>query len=161
MKIPNIFTRIADSKWGKTFYKKVLDPKSENFLNYTTPILETALVSSFYIASTAMQKKIDKDSKQALQWQNVLSGVASVGISIPMNKGVSKLADKVSAHLKPELIPDCHKVVNGLKVGLPVISSLLISRFLIAVALVPISSKIRDAVKRHNHPEKQKLNVIA
>lgn len=161
MKIPNIFTKIANSEWGKKFYKKVLDPKSEGFLNYVTPVLETALVSSFYIASTAMQKKIDKDSKQALQWQNVLSGVTSVAISIPMNKGVSKLADKVSEHLKPELIPDCHKVVNGLKVGLPILSSLLISRFLIAVALVPISSKIRETVKKHNHPEEQKLNILA
>ena len=160
MKIPNIFTKIASSKWGKNFYKKVLDPKSENFLNQTVPIMETALVSSFYIASTAMQKKIDKDSKTALQLQNVLSGLASVGISIPMNKGVSKLANNVVKYLNPDLIKDCHKVANGLKVSLPIFMSILVSRFLVAVALVPLSSKIRDAVKQHNQVH-NKLDIKA
>lgn len=161
MKIPNIFTRIANSEWGKKFYKKVLDPSKETFWNRTMPIVETGLISGFYIASTAMQKKIDKDSRAALQWQNVLSGVTSVGISIPMNKGVSKLADAVSEHLKPELVPDIRKVSEGLRVGLPILSSILISRFLVAVALVPLSSVIRDAVKKHNHPEEKKLDVVA
>lgn len=161
MKIPNIFTRIANSEWGKKFYKKVLDPSKETFWNRTMPIVETGLISGFYIASTAMQKKIDKDSRAALQWQNVLSGVASVGISIPMNKGVSKLADEVSKRIKPELVTDVRKVSEGLRVGLPILSSILISRFLVAVALVPLSSVIRDAVKKHNHPKEKGLNTIA
>ena len=160
MKIPNIFTKIANSKWGQKVYKKLLDPKHEGFWNRTMPILECATISGFYIASTAMQKNIDKDSKTALQWQNVLSGAASVGIAIPLNKGVSNFADNVSKYLDPKLIKDVHKVSNGLKVGLPILASLLVSRFLVAVALVPLSSKIRDTVKKHNHP-KDKLDVLA
>lgn len=160
MKIPNIFTKIANSKWGQKVYKKLLDPKAEGFWNRTMPVLETATISAFYIASTAMQKNIDRDSKTALQWQNVLSGVASVGLSIPMNRGVSKFADNVSKYLDPHLVKDVHKVTNGLRVGLPILTSLLVSRFLVAVALVPLSSKIRDTVKKHNHPEEKKLNII-
>ena len=160
MKIGNIFTRIAQSKWGQKIYKKALEPSKENILNVWTPIAETALISSFYILSTAVQKDIDKDSKTALQWQNILSFGASVGISIPMNKGVSKLADNVTKYLKPDLIKDVHKVASGLKVGLPILSSILISRFLVAVALVPISSKIRDSIKNKKHPEKKPLNVV-
>ena len=160
MKIGNIFTRIAQSKWGKKFYKNVLHPSRDKFLTTHLPIIETGLISSFYILSTAVQKDIDKDSKTALQLQNILSFGASVGLSIPMNKGVSKLADNVTKYLKPDLIKDCHKVADGLKVGLPIASSILVSRFLVAVALVPISSKIRDAVKARRNPEK-KLDIKA
>ena len=159
MKIGNIFTRITNTKWAKKFYKKVLDPKNQKALDVYLPVFESGLISSFYIFSTAIQPKIDKDSKMALQIQNVLSFLASVGLSIPMNKGVAKFGDKVIKHLKPELMNDGHKVVDGIKVGLPITMSLLVSRFLVATALVPLSSIIRDGVKRHN--EDKKLDVKA
>ena len=158
MKIGNIFTRIANTEWAKKFYKKVLDPKNQKALDTYLPVFESGLISSFYIFSTAIQPKIDKDSKIALQIQNVLSFLASVGLSIPMNKGVSKFGDNVIKHLKPELMNDGHKVVNGIKVGLPIAMSLLVSRFLVATALVPISSVIREGVKKYNN---KKLDIKA
>jgi hypothetical protein len=159
MKVDNFFTCIANSKWGKKFYDKVLNPKHSKFLDVNLPIIESATISGFYIFSTAVQPKIDKDSKTALQIQNILSFIASVGLSIPMNKGVSKFGEKVIKYLKPELMNDGHKVVDGIKVGLPIAMSLLVSRFLVATALVPLSSIIRDGVKKHN--ENKNLNVIA
>ena len=156
MKIGNIFTRMTNTEWAKKFYKKVLDPKNQKALDTYLPVFESGLISSFYIFSTAVQPKIDKDSKTALQIQNVLSFLASVGLSIPMNKGVSKFGDKVISHLKPELMNDGHKVVNGIKVGLPIAMSLLVSRFLVATALVPISSVIREGVKRYDN---KKLDI--
>lgn len=148
MRIGNIFTKIAKSETGQKIYKKVLDPKHDKFLDNTLPIIESGVISSFYIASTAVQKKIDDDSRKALQIQNVLSLLFSVGLAIPLNKKVGKLGDKIIKNLKPELMEDGHKVVDGIKVGLPILNSILISRFLVATALVPASSKIRDAVKK-------------
>ena len=159
MKVGNIFTRIANSKWGKKVYEKILDPKKSVWMDRNLPIIESACVSAFYIASTAVQPKIDKDSKTALQIQNILSFLVSVGLSIPMNKGVSKFGEKVIKYLKPQLMEDGHKVVDGIKVGLPIVMSLLVSRFLVATALVPLSSIIRDGVKKHN--ENKKLDTMA
>ena len=157
----NFFTRIANSKWGKKFYKEILNPSREKWLDRNLPIIESATISSFYIASTAVQTKIDKDSKTALQIQNLLSFVASVGLSIPLNKAVSKFGEKVIKYLKPQLMEDGHKVVDGIKVGLPVVNSLLVSRFLVAVALVPLSSVIRDTVKKYKGSDKKKLDLVA
>ena len=148
MKIGNIFTKIAKSETGQKIYKEVLDPKHEKFLDNTLPIIESGVVSSFYMASTAVQKKIDDDSRKALQIQNALSLLFSVGLAIPLNKKVGKMGEKIVKNLKPEIMEDGHKVVDGVKVGLPILNSILISRFLVATALVPASSKIRDFVKK-------------
>ena len=148
MKIGNIFTKIAKSETGQKIYKEVLDPKHEKFLDNTLPIIESGVISGFYMASTAVQKKIDDDSRKALQIQNVLSLLFSVGLAIPLNKKVGKMGEKIVKNLKPEIMEDGHKVIDGVKVGLPILNSILISRFLVATALVPASSKIRDAVKR-------------
>lgn len=148
MKVGNIFTKIAKSKMGQKIYKEVLDPKHDKFLDNTLPIIESGVISGFYMASTAMQKKIDDDSRKALQIQNVLSLLFSVGLAIPLNKKVGKMGEKIVKNLKPEIMEDGHKVVDGVKVGLPILNSILISRFLVATALVPASSKIRDAVKK-------------
>lgn len=157
MKVGNIFTKIAKSNLGQKIYKNVLDPKNDKFLDNTLPIIESAVVSSFYIASTAMQKKIDSDSKKAMQIQNVLSLLFSVGIAIPLNKRVGKFGDKVIQHLKPELMQDGHKVVDGIKVGLPILNSIVISRFIVAVGLVPLSSKIREFVKGRSQKKLDKM----
>lgn len=149
MRVGNIFTKIAKSKVGQKVYKEVLDPKHDKFLDNTLPIVESGVISGFYIASTAMQKKIDDDSRKALQIQNVLSMLFSVGLAIPLNKKVSKIGDKIIKNLKPEIMEDGHKVIDGVKVGLPIMNSILISRFLVATALVPASSKIRDSVKKN------------
>jgi hypothetical protein len=147
MKIGNIFTSIAKTQTAQKIYKKVLDPKHDKFMNTQLPVIESAVISGMYIFSTAIQKNIDSDSKEALQWQNILSLLFSVGMAIPLNKKVAKLGDKIIKNLKPELMEDGHKVVDGLKVGLPILNSILISRFLVAVGLVPLSSKIREAIK--------------
>lgn len=156
MRIDNVFTRLAKTKTGQKIYKEVLDPKHEKFLDNTLPIIESGVISGFYIASTAVQKKIDDDSRKALQIQNVLSLLFSVGLAIPLNKKVGKIGEKIVKNLKPEIMEDGHKVVDGIKVGLPILNSILISRFLVATALVPASSKIRDSVKKEH-----KLDVKA
>ena len=149
MRVGNLFTTFAKSKIGQKFYKNIADPKHDKFMNVYLPICESAVVSSFYMISTAAQKKIDPESRQALQWQNILSLLFSVGLAIPLNRGVAKFGEKIVKNLKPELMEDGHKVIDGIRVGLPILSSIVISRFLVAVGLVPLSSKIRDSIKKH------------
>lgn len=155
MKINNIFTRIASSKLGQKVYKKILDPSKDNFWNNTMPLIETSVASTCYIVATQIQPKIDKKSKQAMQIQNILSWIFSVVLASVLNKGVNKCGKEIVKNLKPELMQDAHKIINGIEVGLPILSVTLINRFALPTLFVPISSKIRDFV------DKNKLDIKA
>ena len=144
MRIDNIFTKIARSKYGQKIYKKMLDPKKDGFWNNTMPLIETSVASLCYIGATAVQPKIDDKSKKALQIQNVLSWVFSLLLSGALNRGVNKAGKGIIKHLKPELMEDGHKVINAIEVGLPILSVTLINRFALPTLFVPMSSKIRD-----------------
>lgn len=144
MKIDNIFTKIAKSKYGQKIYKKMLNPKKDGFWNNTMPLIETSVASLCYIGATAVQPKIDDKSKKALQIQNVLSWIASLVLSGALNRGVNKAGNGIIKHLKPELMNDGHKIINAIQVGLPILSVTLINRFLLPTLFVPMSSKIRD-----------------
>lgn len=140
----NPFTSIAKSKWGQKIYKNILDPSKDKFWNNTMPLIETSVASLCYIGATAVQKNIDDKSKKAMQWQNVLSWVFSLAISAKLNKSVTKFGEKIIKGLKPELMTDAHKVINGIQVGLPIAVVTLINRFALPTVFVPISSVIRD-----------------
>lgn len=147
MKINNIFTSIAKSKYGQKVYKYILDPKKDKFWNETMPLIETSVASLCYIGATAVQKDIDSDSKKAMQWQNVLSWAFSLMLSRPLNRKVTKFGEQIIKNLKPELMKDGHKVLDGIKVGLPILNVTLINRFLLPTIFVPISSVIRNKIK--------------
>lgn len=146
MKIDNFFTRFAKSVLGEKIYKKVLHPSKEVFLNNHLPIIESAVVTGFYMLSTQVQKDIPKENKKSIQIQNILSFLVSASTAIPLNKKATKMGEGIIKHLKPELMKDGHKCVDGIRVGLPMLSTLLISRFAVAVGLVPLSTKIRDTM---------------
>ena len=146
MKINNFFTRFAKSVLGEKTYKKVLDPSKEVFLNNHLPIIESAIVTGFYMLSTQVQKDIPKENKKSIQIQNVLSFLVSASTAIPLNKKATKIGEGVIKHLKPELMKDGHKVVEAIRIGMPMLTTLLISRFIVAVGLVPLSTKIREVI---------------
>lgn len=148
MKIPNIFTVIAKSNIGQKVYKKMLNPSKDAFWNTTMPLIETTFCTSVYIASTAMQKNIDPESKKAMQIQNILNWGFSILIAGALNKGVQKMGKNIVKGIKPELMIDGHKVINAINVGLPIAVTCLVNRFLVATAIVPVSSKIRDSLKK-------------
>ena len=148
MKINNFFTRFAKSVLGEKTYKKVLHPSKEVFLNNHLPIIESAIITGFYMLSTQVQKDIPKENKKSIQIQNVLSFLVSAITAIPLNKKATKIGEGVIKHLKPELMKDGHKVVDAIKVCTPMLSTLLISRLVVAVGLVPLSTKIRDTINK-------------
>lgn len=156
--IGNFFSKIAKSKIGQKVYKKILDPSKDTFWNNTMPLIETSVASLCYIGATAIQKNIDDKSKKAMQWQNVLSWGASLILAGSLNKGITKASKGIIKHLKPELMNDSHKIINGIQVGLPIAVVTLINRFILPTAFVPISSVIRDTVDKR---ENKKLDIKA
>lgn len=154
--ITNFFTKIASSKAGQKFYNKALNPKKDSFWDATMPMIETSVASLCYIGSTAVQKDIDDRSKKALQIQNVLSWVISLGISMPLNKRLLKFTKNIEKGLKPELMEDFHKVSKGLAIIAPLTFVTVLNRALIPSVLVPISSVIRD-----RHDKRKQLDMKA
>lgn len=144
----NPFTSIAKSSIGQNIYSKMLNPSKEKFWNNTLPLVETSVASGLYMISAQVQRDIDSKSKQAIQWQNFLSWVVSIGLSIPMNKKIGKFGEDIIKELnKTNLkapIQDLHKITNGIRVGIPLTIVTILNRYLIPSILVPISSVLRD-----------------
>ena len=147
MKIPGIseaLTRFAKSKTGQNLYRKILRPDKETFLNNTLPLIESTVCTGSYIYATATDKKIPKEQKPILQWQNVLNGVIGIAVSGKLNKWISKKGAQVIKGLKPELIKDFDNVVTGVKVGLPILMTSLIMRFGVSYLSVPMSEAAKS-----------------
>lgn len=144
----NPFTSIAKSSIGQNIYSKMLNPSKEKFWNNTLPLIETSVASCLYMMSAQVQRDIDPKSKQAIQWQNFLSWVVSIGMSIPLNKKIGKFGENIIKELEKidskAHIKDIHKLTNGIKVGIPLVVVTLLNRYIIPSILVPISSVLRD-----------------
>lgn len=146
MKVPgisDILTKVAKSKTGQRVYKNLLKPDKETFLNNTLPLIESGVCTASYCFATAHDKKIPKEQKPALQWQNILNGVIGILVSGRLNRWVSKQGAKVIKDLKPELIKNFDEVVSGVRVGLPILMTSLVMRWGVSTMSVPVSEKFK------------------
>lgn len=139
----DVLKRISLSKLGTKFYRFATDPKNENFFNNTLPTMETVLSTSCYVWATHKQN-IDERQKHMLQVQNVLSGVLGIVIGSWANRKVTKIAEKNIPYIDKNLIPDVHKVVGGLKVALPIVTTGILMRLIAPVITAWISGKVED-----------------
>lgn len=155
-----LIQKIALSKWGQKFYKYATDPKNEKFFATTLPSLETVVATSCYVWATARQKDIDEDRRALLQWQNVGSGVVGFCLGSWLNRKSYNYVEKIIPKIKPELIPDVHKVVTGLRVGIPALVTMLLMRCVAPSVTAYLSGKAEE-VRRAKRDEKKKLNVVA
>lgn len=155
----NVLRKFSLSKVGQNFYKKVLDPKHENFFNNTLPTIETVVSTACYMVATQTRKKLDKEEKSVLQTQNLLGGVVGVFLGSFFNKKVSKLANAVIPHLNADKIQDIHKIVGGLKVGLPLLATGLTMRFLIPIFTAQVSTWREDW--KRNKVNSKELDKLA
>lgn len=147
-----------ESKTMQKFYKNVCNPKHDAFFNNTLPTLESVASTICYVVSTSKQKDIPKAQKNVLQWQNVLSGVAGVAIGSVANRKVTQFADKLIPLIDKEHIEDVHKVITGIKVALPLITTALLMRLVMPVVVAQASTMIED----HRRAKKnQKIDVKA
>lgn len=144
MIVDKILTKTASSKAGQRFYKYLLEPKREAFLQTQLPCIESLVCLGSYMYATARDKKIPEERKPILQWQNVLNGVIGMAVSGGLNAWISKKGKEIIKHLHPENIEKFSRVCDGIKVGLPILVTALVMRFGISTLSVPMS----DAAKK-------------
>lgn len=161
MKISRIFENFAKSKTGQKIYKWTCEPKSEHFLNNTLPQVETVLSTACYVWSTAKQKNIEKDQRDLLQIQNIGSGLIGLAIGSWANRKVGKLGEDIIKDLDPKRLDPkaIRKISTGLRVGLPIMSTAIVMRFLLPSLLAGFSGKLMD--KAREKRQQQKLDIKA
>lgn len=145
-RVDRVLTGFAKSNVGQKFYKNMVSGKNDKIINVALPLVEASVASAMAMTATAINPKIEKEQKQSLMIQSGLRWGISVFLAGGIAKKFNNFADDVVKQLDPKLIPQAKKVANGLKVGIPMVNTVLISRFLTPVFLIPVSSKIRDKI---------------
>lgn len=157
MKVDNIFTNIAKSNIGQTFYKTMCNPKNQHAVTTGLLAAETIASTANYMIFTQKQENIPPAQKKAMQAQHVLSCVASLAICTPLNKKVGKFAESVAKKVDKKII-EPHKVQAGIGILGPTLVVLLFNRCILPALLTPASSKIRD--KFEEREQMKKLNKV-
>ena len=147
----------AKSKVGQKLYKWAASPKGQKFTATTLPCLETIASTTFYVISTEKQNKLDRREKNILQWQNVISGVLGASLGLYINKKVFNFGENVIKNLDPKKVPDAHKVMGAVRVGLPIIGTGILMRYVLPVATAYVSGILEENKSKKN----KKLDVMA
>lgn len=124
--VTNLLTKFSTSQKGQQLFSKMAN--KEYFLNNTLPLINSGVCTASYIYATAHDKKIPKERKPILQWQNIINFVAGVVISAKLNKWASKKGEEVIKHLKPEVIKGFEDVVTGARIAIPMVVTSLVFR---------------------------------
>lgn len=118
--------------------------------NVILPVGETAVATGMYAFFIDKNKKIEKERKPALQYQNLICGVAGATMANGVNKSIQKhQAEIIKILQKDKNIRNPEGLINGLKIAMPVIIFTSIIRFLIPVISTPISSRMHEIQEKH------------
>lgn len=140
--------KIGMSKPIQNFIKKTQDKKFYDKFNRNIPIIESAFAGICYCSATYFNKKLDEKRKPAIMWQNILGCIFGMTVSKTIDNSVNNLKNSICYNLKnSKNISDINKITNGFRIGLPLITTGLITRFLVPVLLVPVSTKIEEIRK--------------
>ena len=113
--------------------------------NKILPIGETVIATGAYSFFIEHNDKLEKERKPALQYQNIICGLAGILVASKVNDTIHKHQEKIIEVLKNNKnIHRPDKIINGLKIAMPVIIFTSVVRFLIPVIATPISSKINE-----------------
>lgn len=145
-----------ESKPVQKFYKKVCDPKNAGFYNNTLPTLESLASGAMYVYMTEKQKDIPREQKNVLQYQNVLGTIGGMALGSYLNRKVTKFADQLAPKIDKDIV-DVHKVKSGICVGLPILATAVVMRFLVPIATAQVSTMIED----YRRAKKNKLDIKA
>ena len=145
-----------ETKSIQNFYKKACDPKHADFFNNTLPTIESLASGALYVAMTEKQKNIPREQKNVLQYQNILGTVGGMALGSFLNRKVTKFADKLAPKIDKNIV-DVHKVKSGLCVGLPILATAVVMRFLVPIATAQASTMIED----YRRAKKNKLDIKA
>ena len=148
--------KFATSKVGTKLYKWASSPKGEKWLYESLPTLETVVATSCYVYATERQK-LSRREKNVLQWQNILPALIGMAIGTYLNRKVFNFGENIIKHLKPELIPDAHKIMGGIRVATPIFTTALLMRWALPVATAFVSGEIEE----YKSKKKEKLDIKA
>ena len=154
--VTKAISKFATSKTGTRLYKWAASEKGQKWLCESLPTVETALATSCYMIATERQKGLDRREKNVLQWQNVIPAIVGMAVGSYLNKKVFSFGEKIIKGLKPELVPDAHKIMGAIRVALPLFTTALIMRFGLPVATAYVSGEIEEY-----RSKKKKLDVKA
>lgn len=137
-------------KWAK---KIANDEKTyDKINNVILPIGETTIATGLYSYFIEKNKDIEKDRKPALQYQNIICGVAGATMANGVNKSIQKhQAEIIKALKRNKTIQNPEGLINGLKIAMPVLVFTSIIRFFIPVISTPISSRIHEIEEKKKH----------
>lgn len=117
--------------------------------NVILPVGETAVATGMYAYFIDRNKDIERERKPALQYQNLICGVAGATMANSVNKSIQKhQAEIIKVLQKNKSIQNPEGLINGLKIAMPVIIFTSIIRFLIPVISTPISSRMHEIQER-------------
>lgn len=119
--------------------------------NVILPIGETTIATGLYSYFIEKNKDIEKERKPALQYQNIICGIAGATLANKVNNSIQKhQAEIIKALNSNKNIKNPESLINGLKIAMPMIVFTSIIRFLIPVISTPISSKIHELQENRN-----------
>ena len=148
--------KFATSKIGTKLYKWASTDKGQKWLCESLPTLETVVATSCYVYATEKQK-LSRREKNVLQWQNVLTALVGMAAGTYLNRKIFAFGENVIKNLKPEVIPEAHKIMGGIRVATPIFTTALLMRWALPVATAFISGEIEEKKAR----KKEKLDIQA
>ena len=149
--------RFANSNLGLKLYKWASSEKGQKWLYNSLPTLETVTATICYVYATERQKGLNRREKNVLQWQNVLPALIGMAMGTYLNRKVFNFGETIIKNLKPELVPDAHKIMGGIRVATPIFTTALLMRWALPVATAFISGEIEEFKSRR----KKKLDIKA
>ena len=148
--------RFANSRVGTKLYKWASTEKGQRWLCESLPTLETVVATSCYVYATEKQD-LSRREKNVLQWQNVLPALVGMAAGTYLNKKVFSFGENIIKNLKPELISDAHKIMGGIRVATPIVTTAILMRWALPVATAFISGEIEE----HRAKKKEGLDIKA
>lgn len=149
-----LLERFANSKVGTKLYKWASTEKGQKWLCNSLPTIETAVSTTCYVIATERQD-LSRREKNVLQWQNVLPAIIGMAVGSFLNRKVFNFGEEVIKNLKPELVPDAKKIMGGIRVALPLVTTAILMRWALPVATAFVSGEIEE------YKSKKKLDVKA
>ena len=151
--VVNSLNKFATSKAGLRLYKWASSEKGQKWLYESLPTLETVVATSCYVYATERQD-LSRREKNVLQWQNIIPAIVGVVAGTYLNKKVFNFGEAIIKRLKPEVVPEAHKIMGGIRVATPICTTALIMRFILPVATAFLSGEIEE-----RRSQKKKLNL--
>lgn len=133
--------KVLNSSLGKKFCTYVSNPKNERFINSAPSVAQQFIAEVTGVCIVAFNKKIEPEQKKSQLIQHGMKAIANLTIISGVANATSKFADNVVSKLPKSIDAS---ITKGIKIGFPLVSSVLFARLFIPMILNPVSSKLRD-----------------